>query len=347
MTKILNISEFLSLSESLPVVDVRSPAEFSKGHIPGAFNIPLFSNDERAVVGTNYKKEGKEIAVIRGLEIVGPKLASFVKKAAAIAPNRKIMIHCWRGGMRSASMAWLFETAGFTTYTLEGGYKAYRKFIRNNFDIPQKIIILGGYTGSGKTDVLKEIEKKGSQFLDLEGVAHHKGSAFGMIGQLPQPTNEQFENNLAKYWIKLDFNKIIWIEDESRQVGGCTIPENLFEKMRTAPLIKIVVPKIIREKRLVIEYGGFDNDLLLKSIKKIERRLGGDRTNQSVLALENDDLQKVAEITLEYYDKAYLHGNLKRNKNRIFELNITKDNPSQTAEKVLKFANRTENNLFG
>jgi len=339
MAKILAIKEFLSLTDSIPLVDVRSPAEYEHAHIPDAINIPLFSNEERAVVGINYKKDGKETAVIRGLEIVGPKLASFAKKAIKIAPKKKILVHCWRGGMRSSSMAWLFETAGFEVFILEGGYKAYRHFIRDEFDSAQKLIVLGGYTGSGKTEVLKEIEKLGEQFLDLEGVAHHKGSAFGAIGQLAQPTTEQFENDLAKAWQKFDMEKTIWLEDESRQVGRCTIPENLFDKMRSSTMIKIIVPKKVREKRLVVEYGIFDKLLLQQSIERIERRLGGLRTQQSLEALENDDLLKVAEITLEYYDKAYHHGNTKRDKDKIFEINIEIDSPKETAELLLGLVN--------
>lgn len=342
MAKILKTGEFLTLKNSIPLVDVRSPAEYEHAHIPGAINIPLFTNDERAVVGINYKKNGKDNAVIAGLEIVGPKLASFVKKVIRIAPNKKILLHCWRGGMRSSSMAWLFETAGFEVSILEGGYKTYRNFIRSQFDNSAKIIVLGGYTGSGKTEVLKEIEKNGEQFLDLEGIAHHKGSAFGAIGQLAQPTTEQFENNLADIWDKFDLEKTIWIEDESRQVGRCTIPENLFEKMRASTLVKIIVPKKVRENRLVIEYGVFETELLQQSISRIERRLGGLRTQQSLEALENGDLGKVAEITLEYYDKAYLHGNLKREKDQTFELNIDNDNPAETALKVIEFAKTIE-----
>lgn len=337
MARILKTDEFLALANSIPLVDVRSPAEYEHAHIPAAVSIPLFSNDERAVVGINYKKNGKDNAVIAGLEIVGPKLALFAKKAIKIAPDRKILLHCWRGGMRSSSMAWLFETVGFEVSILEGGYKVYRNFIRSQFDKSEKLIVLGGYTGSGKTDVLKEIEKRGEQFLDLEGIAHHKGSAFGAIGQLAQPTTEQFENDLGEIWQKFDLKKTIWVEDESRQVGRCTIPENLFEKMRTSTLVKIIVPKKVREKRLVIEYGVFEKELLLQSIARIERRLGGLRTQQSLEALENGDLGKVAEITLEYYDKAYLHGNTKRDKNKIYEINIDEDNPIETAKKVVAF----------
>jgi tRNA 2-selenouridine synthase len=337
MIKTINISEFFPLTNSIPVVDVRSPGEFALGHISGAINIPMFSNDERAIVGTNYKKEGKDNAVIRGLEIVGPKLASFVKQARKISPKRKILLHCWRGGMRSQSMAWLLNTAGFDVSILEGGYKAYRTFIRAQFNNAEEIIILGGYTGSGKTDVLKEIEKNNEQFLDLEGIANHKGSAFGAIGQEAQPNNEQFENELANIWQHFDMSKPIWIEDESRQLGRCTIPDTLFEKMRDCKLVKIIVPKIVREKRLVKEYGMFEKEYLEKSVRNIERRLGGLRTQQSLDALEKGDMNKVAEITLEYYDKAYSHGNSQRKPEMVFEVEVMDDNPSATAKTVLNF----------
>jgi tRNA 2-selenouridine synthase len=127
MSKKIEIDKFLELSKSTAIIDVRSPKEFAEGHIPGAFNIPLFNDDERAIVGTNYKKNGKETAVFSGLEIVGRKLVPIVKQAKEISRNNNLLVHCWRGGMRSSSMAWLFETIGLKTQVLEGGYKAYRK----------------------------------------------------------------------------------------------------------------------------------------------------------------------------------------------------------------------------
>jgi tRNA 2-selenouridine synthase len=123
----LSIEEFLPLTDTFPLVDVRSPAEYAKAHIPGAVNIPLFDNEERKQVGIRYKQGGKENAVLLGLEYVGPKMAGFVKQAKKLVKkDKKILIHCWRGGMRSGSMAWLFETAGLKVFTLDGGYKAYR-----------------------------------------------------------------------------------------------------------------------------------------------------------------------------------------------------------------------------
>ncbi len=337
MATILSIEKFLPMTDKLPLVDVRSPAEFEHGHIPGAVNMPLFNNDERAIVGIGYKKGGKEHAVQLGLEIVGPKLAGFVKQAKRLAPKKEILVHCWRGGMRSGSMAWLFETAGMKATTLEGGYKAYRKYIREQFSRPVKMWVLGGYTGSGKTDILKALERQGEQFLDIEAIAHHKGSVFGPLGQEPQPTNEQFENNLADVWRKFNFSKTIWVEDESRQLGKCALPDPLFLQLRKAPLIKIMVPKTEREKRLVKEYGAFKKEELKEQLVKIRERLGGQYLKEALKELENGNLQTVAGLTLRYYDKAYAHGASQRPQEKVFELVLEKDDPQENAKAVLEF----------
>ena len=343
MATALSVEKFLPLTDTLPLVDVRSPAEFAQGHIPGAVNIPLFNNDERAIVGIGYKNGGKEHAVQLGLEIVGPKLAGFVKQAKQLAPKKEILVHCWRGGMRSGSMAWLFETAGIKAYTLEGGYKAYRQHIRARFSDPVKMIVLGGFTGSGKTDILKELQKRGEQFIDIEALAHHKGSVFGPLGQEPQPTNEQFENNLADVWRKFDFSKRIWVEDESRQLGKCVLPDPLFFQLRKAPLIKIIVPKPEREKRLVKEYGGFKKEALIEQLVKIRERLGGQYLKEALTALENNDLHKVAGLALRYYDKAYAHGAAQRPPEKVFELTVDKDDPEENALMILKFVESKPN----
>jgi len=333
----LSAKDFLSLTDHLPLVDVRSPAEYEHAHIPGAVNIPLFDNEERKQVGIRYKQGGKENAVLLGLEYVGPKMVDFVKQAKRLARNKKILVHCWRGGMRSGSMAWLFETAGLEVTVLEGGYKAYRHYIREQFSKPVNMIVLGGYTGSGKTAVLKELEIHGEQFLDIEGIAHHKGSVFGPLGQKKQPSNEQFENNLADVWRKFDFSKPVWVEDESRQLGSCGIPDPLFTRMRQAPVIKIVIPKPERVKRLVYEYGGFDRKVLAEQIEKIRERLGGQFANEALKALHDGNLEFVANLTLRYYDKAYEYGISKRDTGKVMSLELQKDNPEANARAVLDF----------
>jgi tRNA 2-selenouridine synthase len=180
------------------LIDVRSPAEFARAHIPNAHSLPLFNDEERAKVGTMYKQMSPEAALLKGLEIVGPKMSGFVKKAIKWSPDRKVIVHCWRGGKRSGSVAWLLKFAGFDVLTIEGGYKNYRQTVLQSFDnqLLKNMIILGGKTGSGKTYILKELEKRGEQIIDLEGLANHKGSAFGWIGENQQPTTEHFENLL-------------------------------------------------------------------------------------------------------------------------------------------------------
>ena len=336
---ILLPSEFLAQGKTLPMVDVRTPAEFEQGHIPGAFNIPLFTNEERAIVGSLYKREGKDIAFMKGLDFVGPRMRSFVRAARKIAPERKILVHCWRGGMRSGSMAWLFKSAGFEAHTLEGGYKAYKRHIRKSFDVDSQWIILGGYTGSGKTEILKEVAAIGEQMVDLEGIAHHKGSAFGHIGQEPQPTTEQFENNLGEIWSQLHFSKAIWMEDESKAIGHVYQPENFYQKLRNANLIFIDVPKEARIQRLVKEYAGIDQQALRDSLVKITRRLGGQNYKNAIKALDENDYATVADITLTYYDKAYGYGVSQRDSSKVYKLKVNGDNPKDTAKKVVEFVN--------
>ncbi len=304
MPKEVNIEEFLELSKQFPIIDVRSPGEYEHAHIPGALSLPLFLNDERAEIGTIYKQRGRVKAVQRGLEIVGPKLGGFAKFALALKSDN-ILIHCWRGGMRSSSMAWLLEQVGIECSLLTGGYKSYRGHVLKSFEKPLKIVLLGGYTGSGKTDLLKILKDSGEQVLDLEGLACHKGSAFGAIGQVDQPSGEYFENLLSLEVEALDGEKVVWIEDESRNVGKVFIPEQLWKQMRVSPLVKVEASFEARLDRLMRDYGCYSVDLLSASIKKIEKRLGYDKCKLALEACENGDIRSAAQISLLYYDKAY------------------------------------------
>ena len=339
MAESLNIVDFLDKSEKIPVVDVRTPAEFEHAHIPGAFNIPLFSNEERAQVGISYKKQGKEKAVELGLKLVGNKLYDFVKQAKKIAKDKKILVHCWRGGMRSASMAWLFQTAGLQVYTLQGGYKAYRRHVKSFFAQKFNLIILSGMTGSGKTEILEVMEQMGEQIINLEKIARHKGSAFGALGQEKQTSTEQFENNLYKNYHHLNLNKPIWIEDESQAIGYVRIPEELYVQMRIAPVIKINIPRNERIKFLIQEYGNFNGELLKQSILKIQKRLGGLNTKDALKAIDEGNLEKVTDISLNYYDKAYNYGISKRPDGTVTEIELTTINPIENAKKIVNLRN--------
>jgi tRNA 2-selenouridine synthase len=300
------IREFLQLSEKQPVIDVRSPGEFRQGHIPDAVNIPLFDNEERAVIGTIYTKTGSELAVKRGYEIAGPKIPGFLAACEnAAGGSRTILVHCWRGGMRSRNMAELFSEKGYDAGVLTGGYKAYRRFTREEFARPARIIVIGGYTGSGKTDFLRMIARAGEQVIDLEGLAHHKGSVFGALGQEDQPTNEQFENDLGLIWRRFDLSAPVWMEDESRMIGNVSLPEPVLQQINAGMLVRMVMSQEERVQRLVSEYAGFDHESLIQAISRLEERLGGTRLKEAVNAIRSDDFSAAIEIVLQYYDKAY------------------------------------------
>jgi tRNA 2-selenouridine synthase len=330
----LPIPDFLQKAETLPVVDVRSPGEFAQGHISGAVNIPLFSNEERARVGTTYKQANQEEAIVLGLELVGPKMADFVRQSKVLAPEKEILVHCWRGGMRSGSFGWLLETAGMKVSTLVGGYKAFRNEVLAGLQISQKIIVLGGKTGSGKTEILHKLRELGEQVVDLEGLAHHKGSSYGAIGQLPQPSNEHFENELYAQWRRLDPTRRVWIEDESRSVGRCLLPDAVWNQMRNAPLVIVDMDKRVRIERLVREYACFDLNLLYEATHRIQKRLGGQHHKAAIAALDQKDFATVADITLTYYDKAYQHGI--GNRKVLHTLDTREDNPVDLAEKLME-----------
>lgn len=329
----------LSTSDT-PILDVRSPGEFEKGHIPGAVNFPLFDDEERAMVGTLYKKSGREHALLKGLDIIGPKMSHFVRAAKKLFPTRQVGVHCWRGGMRSNSLGWLLQTAGFKVSILEGGYKAYRSHIRSELSKPINLIVLGGKTGSGKTDILHALNELGEQVIDLEGLAHHKGSSFGALGQLPQPSTEQFENDVYTAFSKLDTQQRIWIEDESHSIGRVYLPGPLEVQMRVAPTIALAVPIQFRINRLVREYANFPQADLLESLTRIQKRLGNQRLQQAIIALEQNDYATTAEIALAYYDKAYAFGLTKKPKNQVHSMTVNSDSPSQTAVELIQFVQK-------
>ncbi len=308
MVNHLSVLEFLHSMDARVTLDVRSPGEFAHGHIPNAINFPLFSDEERSQVGTLYKQVGKEEALELGLEIVGPKMAGFVKEAKRLASNKQLAVHCWRGGQRSGSMAWLLRTAGFDVVTLSGGYKSYRQFVLEAFLTPTlPLIVIGGSTGSGKTKVLKAVARAGAQIIDLEQIAHHKGSAFGTIGEPPQPTVEQFENNLHHAISNADPSKPVWIENESRSIGRVYIPDGFWNNMKSCPLFNITIPESARISNLLEDYVLEDKEALIVSFEKISRKLGGLQLKNALDALENNDFEAAAKVALGYYDKTYQH----------------------------------------
>lgn len=330
--------KFLELAESIPVIDVRSPSEYNSGHIPGAVNIPLFNDSERKVVGIKYKHEGRIPAILEGLKLSAPSMADKLFRALSLAEKGKLLVHCWRGGMRSEAMAWLFSLGDIETMVLEGGYKSYRKHILECLSERRKMIVLGGLTGSSKTHILKYIKSTGIQVIDLERLANHKGSAFGSLGQPAQPSTEQFANMLFVEWKRNDSNFPFWVEDESRNIGTVFIPESFFENMQDSPIIVLMMDLRLRLPRLIEEYSTFPPEALRESIIKISRRLGGDNTRDAITAVEQGDFSKAIEITLGYYDKAYLFGLKNKKGMNLIYVDTDTDNIEANATKILEAA---------
>jgi tRNA 2-selenouridine synthase len=324
----IHIDELLQLAKKYPVIDVRSPAEYEHAHIPGAHSLPLFDNEERKIVGTAYKQESREQAIKIGLDFFGPKMRKMVEEAERIlelkpkdedlcndtaqqkaGKSKIVLLYCWRGGMRSSGVAWLLDLYGFKVYTLTGGYKKFRHYVLDTFKQSFPFKIVGGYTGSGKTFLLKELERKGETIIDLESIAKHKGSAFGNIGLPKQPTQEMFENLLAtdlqsKYGRSVD----IWLEDESQRIGLVNIPNDFWNNMRTSPVYFLEIPFEERLKHLVEEYGVLDKHRMIDAIVRIRERLGGQNAKLAIQYLEEGNTIESFRILLKYYDKWYLKG---------------------------------------
>jgi len=312
MVKSVTIDEFLDLSGKYPILDVRSEDEFLSGHIPRAINIPILDNEQRKIVGTLYKQNGRESAIFKGLELTGPTISSRLKQGVKLIKNEKVLVHCWRGGMRSEFFAFLLHFYGLKPVLLQGGYKSFRKLVLETFQKQLNVIVLGGKTGTGKTILLEELKKAGQQVIDLEHLASHRGSSFGSLGMEPQPTQEQFENNLYTEISALDSTKVVWIEDEGRTIGDKVIPEGLWTQMKKAK--KVFLNRNFEERmdRLMLDYSSFKTKDLISSMNRIGKRLGPQHVKKAIEFLEIGETRQAFEMALAYYDKAYIF-NLEKN----------------------------------
>ncbi len=346
MEKAIGIEDFLDAAQTLPLIDVRSPGEFANGHIPTAVNIPLFSDSERASVGTTYKEHGRQRAVLEGLEFVGPKLRTLAESARALAgQSQHVLVHCWRGGMRSDSVAWLLRSCGLHVTVLSGGYKSWRRRALELFEWPWKLRILGGKTGSGKTAILGDLTALGEQVIDLEALARHKGSAFGALGEQPAPSQEQFENELAWRMRQCDSDQQLWFEDESRRIGQRCVPDTLWQRMKASPLIFLDLPLAPRLERLLRDYGDFAAEELKQCIRKIERRLGGVQTQQALRALDEGNVREAVRIALHYYDKTYLFSLGRRSPDTTLRLEQDDYHAGVTARTLLQLSHTIKSTI--
>jgi tRNA 2-selenouridine synthase len=344
----ITIEEFIKLAKQYSVLDVRSPGEYTQAHIPNAYSLPLFTDEERKQVGTAYKQQSREAAIKIGLDYFGEKMRKMVEDAEGIVRSQEsgvknlqasgsglltpdpVLVHCWRGGMRSAAVAWLLDLYGFKVYLLTGGYKAYRKWALAQFEKVYNFNIIGGYTGSGKTLLVHQLIKENKKVIDLEALSCHKGSAFGAIEDMPQPRQEMFENLLAENLAQLAVEsgqlakdakgslpiangslpaaECIWLEDESQRIGNLQIPMALWHTMRKAPVFFLDIPFEERLKYITEEYGKQRKENLKNAILRIQKRLGGLETKLALNFLREENYQECFRILLTYYDKWYHKG---------------------------------------
>lgn len=332
----LTIEDFVAVANTGIVIDVRSPSEFEHAHIPNAFSLPLFNDEERAIVGTTYKQKSREQAIKIGLPFFGNKMLPMVENVEKwVSDFQKknktehttIYVHCWRGGMRSAAVAWLLDLYGFKVCQIIGGYKAYRNWVLQQFEKPYKLNVIGGYTGSGKTEILKELLKQKHTVIDLEGLASHKGSAFGAIGQDKQPSQEMFENKLATALFAFA-DQTILIEDESQRIGTVMLPTPFFKLLRNSEGYFIKIPFESRLDFIVQGYGGFKPEDLMAATYRIQKKLGGLETKLAINHIVEKDIKAAFHILLSYYDKLY------EKEKKLIHIEATKVDPIENAKLI-------------
>ena len=319
------------------IIDVRSPSEFADDHIPGAINLPVFSDEERAHIGTIYKQDSPFKARREGAALVSANVARHIQTTLHDRPeNWRPLIHCWRGGQRSRAFAHICGEIGWASFLLDGGYKSYRNAVLDGLKATPtglNICIIAGATGSGKTHLLHALQRQGAQILDLEGLANHKGSLLGAIPDSPQPSQRYFESQLYSAISDLDENEITFVEAESSRVGNISLPKALWHAMASASMVELQSETQTRLSLLKRDYSHLmhqDSPDLQKLITGMVARHGYEVTQNWQTALQEGDFDSfVSALLRDHYDPAYQRASLRhdRKKNGI----VTLDSPEKEA----------------
>ncbi|SEA99172.1 tRNA 2-selenouridine synthase [Thalassobacillus cyri] len=308
--KRVTIAEALEMD--CPVVDVRTPKEFEEFHIPGAISMPIFSNEERVRVGTTYKQVGKEEAKELGISLVSPKLPEFYKRAKEISNGRPIIIYCWRGGMRSRTLATVFEVMGLKSYQLEGGIRSFRKKVVADLDaiasLQRTFIVLEGLTGTKKTEILEQLQEKNYPVLDLEGLAAHRGSVFGRV-DLPDRSQKDFDMRLWERIQEIGETDYYIIESESKRLGNIEIPKFIIDGKQAGPRIHVHTSIPVRIDTILATYQPEQNhEAIEKAWEVIRKRIAAEAREIIDEALTAQDYRTVTEqLLIHYYDPKYKH----------------------------------------
>ena len=335
------------LLDSHCMVDVRTPLEFAEDHLPGAINVPILTNEERAEIGTIHKQDGPRQARVRGLELTCGRFAAMVNEISGIAGDRPVMVYCWRGGLRSRSMAILLETTGHEVCLLRGGYKGFRGWINDYFErfAPQfPLFVIHGMTGTGKTTFINGLDRQKWTPIDLEGLACHRGSAFGSLGLEQTLSQKRFETLLWDAFRAAPAGRPIVLEGESRRIGKIMLPSRVHEAMFAGYRVWCNASVETRVKRLAAEYAREEyREEMAAALLRIKKKLGGPRFVELSGMLERWDVAGLARGLIEcHYDKLYY-------KNRSWkpDLEISLEDFKQAERRLEAFQDAIEMNFRG
>jgi len=335
------IEEAQNLSNAL-YIDMRSPAEFSIGHIFGAINIPLFSDEERAEVGTIYKKVGAEQATELGLSIASKKLPTIVSEIKVLSKTgRPIIIYCWRGGMRSKSIVTILNLLGIGVSQLIGGYKAYRRYILDSlltYKIHPKIILLCGSTGVGKTTILQLLEQKNIPVINLEKLANHRGSVFGQVGLGKSTTAQSFDESILMALNTFNTEPYIVLECESKRIGNIYLPDCLYQAMSIGTKILIYADMETRITRLITEYRDLNEENskeIILSMKALSKRFGTKKMEKLLSDFSQGEIRSVVgTLLVDYYDPLYGYDNMDTNN---YQITINSNDLEQASFQLINY----------
>lgn len=291
------------------LIDVRSPKEHKSENIPASINIPLFDDEERRIIGTIYDNESTEKAKQIGIESASKRLPAIYEKVANLNKEyNNLVFFCARGGYRSSSLVNLFKTLGVNAIKLDGGYKGYRKYIFEH--LPEIIkdinfVVLYGNTGTGKTEILKELQKLGSDILDLEGCANHRGSLLGSVGMGEQNSQKIFESLVYESLINRKSN-VVFVEGESKRIGKIIMPEYLYDAINIGINIKIEADIETRIDNLLKDYVHENDEELIESLNLLRHNLGNKIIDNYIEMIKKHEYRSVIEeLIVKYYDPHY------------------------------------------
>ncbi len=343
--KEISIEEALKLQEAI-IIDVRTPKEFEEDHIPSALNIPLFDDDERAIIGTLYKQKGKQIAVSTGIEVTSPKLKDFYNTYLALSKEyNNIVIYCFRGGMRSGSLATFLDSMGITVSKIDGGYKAYRNYVIDyleNLKMNHQFIILHGHTGTGKTMLLEELDILGCTVLNLEALAQNSGSVYGEIFYSGKAPTQKWFDSLVVDILRNSKYKNILMESESKKIGKVNLGKSFWDNMLDGKHILINSTPEKRVNRLVEDYTRYntkDDEYLKKSTARLKDTIGNKAVDELISQIELKEYGVVADFLIKnYYDKLYVYSIDKYK----YEMDISSDNKELAVNKIFDYYHAIE-----